>query len=94
MGLTFSGSGSHMCKNPEAWEHGITVETKANLVYPEQKVPEGEVRLERWARDHFTKGFPSMSSVEFGLHSKGSGEHGSGIIAFAFQKAKSSSSLK
>ena len=83
-----------MCKNPEAWGHGIIGETKASLVYPEQKVPHGGVETREVGRDYFTKGLPSMSSVEFGLHSKVNGEHASDMIAFAFQKAKSSSSLK
>ena len=93
MGLNFPGLGDHKCKNPEAWEHEIIGETKASFIYPKQKVPVGELRREM-VKYHLTKGLASLSSVEFGLHSKVNEEHASDMIAFAFQKAKSSSRLK
>ena len=93
MGLTSSGLGTHKCENPEAWEHEIIGETKASFIYPKQKVTVGELRREM-VKYYLTKGLPSLSSVEFGLHSKVNGELASDMIAFAFQKAKSSSRLK
>ena len=68
-------------------------ETKASFIHPKQKVLVGELRREM-VKYHLTKGLPSLSSVEFGLHSKVNEEHASDMMAFAFQKAKSSSRLK
>ena len=93
MGLTFPGLGNQKCKNPEAWEHEIIGETKASFIYPKQKVPVGQLRREM-VKYYLTKVLPSLSSVEFGLYSKVSGKHASDMIAFTFQKSKSSSRLK
>lgn len=49
-------------KKPEPQEHGIIGETKASVVYPEQKLPEGK----GGERDEIYQQ-PSVSSVGFGL---------------------------